>query len=218
MRVVWIACSLAVFCAVPVAAQDPVKVAPGSYKLVAENQRVRVLHATLAPGSKVPMHEHPAHVGVVLTGGTIAMTTPDGKTTNIEAKAEEALLMPAGGHAMANPGKAPIEVVVIEMKGAPGSATIPSSRPGMKMTPILKDARVEAWRITVDPSFKEPAGTTHEFDQVVVPLASADVNLTVDGKKITSWTRGEARLIGRGVPHESAGGKAPADVIIVSIK
>jgi quercetin dioxygenase-like cupin family protein len=218
MRLVLIVSGLAILSSAPVLAQDPLKVAPGSYKLVAENERVRVLHATLAPGAKVAMHAHPAHVAITLSAGALQMTGPDGKTTPIEAKAEEALLMPAGSHSMANAGKAAVEVIVIEMKGAPGTAMLPSSRPGMKMTSLLNDARVAAYRVTVDPTFKEAAGTTHDYDQVVIPLGAADVNLTIDGKTITSWKRGEARLIGKGVPHESGGSKAPADLIIVSVK
>jgi mannose-6-phosphate isomerase-like protein (cupin superfamily) len=218
MRFVSLTSALAVLSVVLAAAQDPVKVAPGSYKVMAENARVRVLQATLAPGSKVPMHAHPAHVGVILTTGTIAMTTPDGKSTNIEGKADEAMLMPAGSHAMANPGKSPIEVIVVEMKGTPGNATLPASRPGMNMTHLLKDARVEVLRVTTEPSFHEPAGTTHDYDQVVIPLGSANVNLTIEGKKITSWKRGEAHLVGRGVAHEAHGGTTPADLIIVAVK
>jgi quercetin dioxygenase-like cupin family protein len=218
MRLLSIASTVAVLAAVPAAAQDPVKVASGTYQVVDENEHVRVLRGTLAPGAKTAMHVHPAHVAVALAGGALTMTTPDGKSAKVEARTEEALLMPAGSHAMENPGKSPLEFIIIEMKGAPGTATIPSSRPGMKMTQLLKDARVEAYRVTTEPSFKEPAGTKHDYDQVVIPLASGDVKLTVGGKTITSWKRGEARLIGRGVAHESQGGMAPVDLIIVSVK
>jgi mannose-6-phosphate isomerase-like protein (cupin superfamily) len=211
-------CSVLLLTAARGAAQDPLTVAPQSYKLIAENDRVRVLHAALGPGVKVAAHAHPDHVGVTLTGGTIQMIGPDGKATDVHVKADEALFVPAGTHSMVNPGKTPVEVIVVEMKGAPGTATIPASRPGMKMTSLLQNPRAVAYRVTVDPSFQEAAGTTHPYDQVVVPLGPADVHLVVDGKTITNWKRGEARLIGRGVAHESKGSKAPADIVIVSIK
>jgi quercetin dioxygenase-like cupin family protein len=212
-----------VFCALGLAAasgyaQDPVKVAPEIYKVVGENERVRVMHLTVGPGATIPMHSHPQHVAITLTAGALELTTPDGKTQTVETKAEQALLLPAGGHATRNTTKSAMEIIVVEMKGAPGTATLPSERPGMKTTSLLKDARVEVNRATVDPSFREPAGSKHEYDQVVIPLGAGDANVTVDGKRITPWKRGEAHLIGRGVPHESGGGKAPQDVIIVSIK
>lgn len=211
-------CCMLILAAVPAAAQDPVKVAPANYQVIAENEGVRVLRATLAPGSQAPTHSHPAHVAVMLTGGTVQMTLPDGKKTDIEAKADQVLLQPAGTHATANPGKSPIEVIVIEMKAAPGSATIPSSRPGMKMTRLLEDARVEAYRVSLEGSFQEAPGTTHAYDQVVIPLGPGDVALTMDGKTTSTWKRGDARLIGRGVPHESKAGKMPGEMIIVAIK
>jgi len=218
MRLVPLACSMLVLVAVPAAAQDPVEVASSYYKVVAENERVRVLSATLPPGEKAAMHAHPAHVAVGLTASTVRMTLPDGKTMDTAMKADEVLLMPAGAHGTANPGKSPVEVIVIEMKAAPGTAEIPASRPGMKMTRVLEDARVEAFRVSAGASFQEPPGTTHAYDQVVIPLAASDIALTMDGKTTSTWKRGDVRLIGRGVAHETKGGQTPAEMIIVAIK
>ncbi len=219
MRLVSPACLLtALVFAAPVSAQDPLKVAPTQYKLEAENERVRVLRATVAPGATTAMHVHPAHVGVALTAGSLRLALGDGKTQDIDVKADEVILVPAGAHTTTNRGKAPVEVIVIEMKGAPGTATIPAARPGMKMTRVLQDARVEAYRVSADASFHEAAGSTHPYDQVVVPLGAGDIALTMDGKTTSSWKRGDVRLIGRGVAHEAKAGKIPGDMIIVSIK
>ena len=73
---------------------------------------------------------------------------------------------------------------------------------------------------TAGPDFAEPAGTKHDFDQVVIALAPATLSLAIDGKPAkTTWKRGDAQFIGRGVAHESknTGGK-PADMMIVAIK
>jgi len=220
MRLVPLACAVfVVFAALPAAAQDPVKVASAQYSLIAENDHVRVLRATLPPGVTTAMHSHPAHIGVTLTGGSLRMGLPDGKSVDMEAKPDQVMpLQAAGSHTTTNTGKAPIEVIVIEMKGTPGSATLPSSRPGMKMTPLLQDPRVDAYRVTADSSFSEAAGTTHPFDQVVIPVAAGDISLTMNGKTTSTWKRGDVTLIGRGVAHETKGGKAPSEMIIVAIK
>jgi quercetin dioxygenase-like cupin family protein len=69
------------------------------------------------------------------------------------------------------------------------------------------------------PTFNEPAGTTHEFDQVVIALGPGDVTLNVDGKTTTHWKRGDVVFIGRGVKHESKNtGQKPVDMFIVAIK
>ena len=218
MRLVAFACAALALVALPARAQDPVKVASSTYKLIAENERVRVLRATVAPGAKTVMHEHPAHLVVSLGAANVKFTTPDGKTVDVVMKADDVSLMPAGAHAGANAGTDPVDVVIVELKGPPGSATFPAARPGMKTTTVLDDPRVRAVRASFEPTFHEAAGTTHEYDQVVVMLAPADVSLTTEGKTVSNWKRGDVRLIGRGQAHETHAGKMAGDVIIISVK
>jgi quercetin dioxygenase-like cupin family protein len=209
---------LAIAAATPAAAQDPVAVAPTIYKLLAENARVRVLQVTLPPGAKAPTHAHPAHLIVGLAGGTVRVTASDGTTADVKVEADGATLAPAGSHASANAGAGAVSGIIVEMKGAPGTATLPATRPGQTATTLAEDARVRVSRVTIAPAFAEPAGTTHEYDQVVITLAPADIALTLEGKTTAQWTRGDVRLIGRGVAHQSKGGKAPADVVIVAVR
>jgi len=218
MRFVAFACAALALVAVPARAQDPVKVASSTYKLIAENERVRVLRATVPAGGKTVMHEHPAHLVVSLGAANVKFTTPDGKTVDVAMKADDVTLMPAGKHAGANAGTGPVDVVIVEMKGAPGSATLPATRPGMKTTTVLDDARVRAVRASFEPTFNEPAGSTHDYDQVVVMLAPGDVALTTEGKTVSTWKRGDVRLIGRGQAHETHAGKMAGDVLIIAVK
>ena len=217
MRVVWSVCLAGVLAAVPATAQDPVKVAPNAYHVIAENDRVRVLHVTIASGMKTPMHEHPANVIISLTPATVSFATPDGKEAVVAMKAGDVVVQPAQKHAGANTGMAG-EVIVVELKGAPGTATLPATRPGIKSTTLADDSRVRVTRVEIDPTFKEPAGTTHDYDQVVIMLGAGDVKLTVDGKTTSSWKRGDVRLIGKGVAHETTGGKTAGEAYIVSVK
>jgi len=219
MKIVPLAGAMLVAAVLPAAAQDPIKAASSQYTLIAENEHVRVLRAILPPGVTTAMHAHPAHVGVTLSGGIVRMGLPDGKTADVEAKADEVMpVQAAGSHTTANTGKTPVEVVLVEMKKAPGSTPLPSARPGMKMTPLLEHALLSVHRVSADSSFQEAAGTTHPYDQVVIALASGDIALTMDGKTTSTWKRGDVRLIGRGVPHETKGGKAPSEMIIVAVK
>jgi beta-alanine degradation protein BauB len=218
MRLAAFACTALVLAAVPARAQDPVKVASSTYTVIAENERVRVLSAKLEPGGKAAMHEHPVHIAVALTPATVKMTTGDGQTIDVVMKADEVLLQPAGKHATANATTTPIDVVIVELKGPSGSATFPATRPGMKTTTVLDDPRARAVRASFEPTFHEAAGTTHDYDQVVVMLAPADVSLTMEGKTVSNWKRGDVGLIGRGVAHETHAGKMAGDVLIISIK
>ena len=70
------------------------------------------------------------------------------------------------------------------------------------------------------PDFQEPAGSVHDYDQVVIALGDADISLKVEGQPpVTKWHRGDVQFIGRGQKHESknVGGK-PLEYIIVAIR
>ena len=77
-----------------------------------------------------------------------------------------------------------------------------------------------AYRTTADPTFHEPAGSKHDYDQVVIALGPSQMFLAIDGKPAkTTWARGDAQFIGRGVAHEAkASAGKTGDMIIVAIK
>lgn len=205
----------------PAAAQDPVKSNPDVYHLVFENPSVRVLSVTVKPGAKTTIHEHPDTVVVALSDANVKFTGADGKSVEVPMKAGEATWTPAQKHISENLEKKSAEVVLVELKGnRKPTATIPTNRSGMTITPFFDNPRVMAYKASIGPDFKEPAGTTHDFDQVVISLAATDkVSVNVDGKVKNEWKRGDALFIGRGTKHESqnASGK-PLDIIVVAIK
>ncbi len=97
--------------------QDPVKVAPHIYRVLFENDRVRVLDVRMQPGAKSPMHSHPAVVAYLLAGGKLRVTTyPDGKTTVLESKAGSVLWLEPQTHSVENIGSTETKDVVIELK------------------------------------------------------------------------------------------------------
>src|SRR5262245_53722409 len=102
------AATLALLAIVLVRAQDPVKVDSKHYKVVFENDQVRVLHIQYAPGEKSTMHSHPDSVAVFLGDQRAKFTYPDGKTEEITAKAGEAKWTPAGTHEPENIGDKPV--------------------------------------------------------------------------------------------------------------
>jgi quercetin dioxygenase-like cupin family protein len=95
---------------------DPVKVDPKHYKMEFENQSVRVLRISYGPGEKSVMHNHPNAVAVYLTDGLTRMTTPDGKSQDVPAKAGGAEWTPAGTHLPQNVGNKSFELVLVELK------------------------------------------------------------------------------------------------------
>lgn len=101
-----------------VMAQDPVPLYPGNYKVLLENERVRVLDFQLKKGAKEDFHAHPAAVTYVLAPFKIRFTFPDGSTRIREAKAGEVFYGDALTHASENIGDTDAHGLLIEMKSA----------------------------------------------------------------------------------------------------
>jgi quercetin dioxygenase-like cupin family protein len=97
-------------------AQDPVKTSPQFYKVLLDNEQVRVLEYHLKPGEKEPMHSHPAGVVYVLSGGTIKFTFPDGRTEEKAAATGETIWRDPVTHAVENIGKTEAHAIAIDLK------------------------------------------------------------------------------------------------------
>lgn len=109
---------LACACAGSALAQDMAKVAPKNTKVLIDNDQVRVIEVWLKPGESLPMHSHPANVVVFVTAGKGKMTTADGKVTETERKAGEAVWSDPVTHSNLNTGTEPTKAVVVELKTA----------------------------------------------------------------------------------------------------
>ena len=100
------------------AAQDPVPLYPQNYKVLLENDRVRVLDFQLKKGAKEDFHAHPAAVTYVIAPFKIRFTFPDGSTRIREAKAGDVFYGDALTHASENIGDTDAHGLLIEMKSA----------------------------------------------------------------------------------------------------
>jgi quercetin dioxygenase-like cupin family protein len=96
---------------------DPVKLDAKAYKVVFENDQVRVLHVKIGPGQSTPLHEHGLNrVVTYLADQKMRVTTPDGKSEIVEHKAGDVSLAGPGKHKEENVNSTPFEVMVVELK------------------------------------------------------------------------------------------------------
>jgi beta-alanine degradation protein BauB len=100
-------------------AQDVVKVAPEQFKVLLENEHVRVLEFRMKPGDKQEMHTHPATVHIELTPTKVRITYPDGKAVKVEGKQGEALWVGPVKHTVENIGNTEIHGYIVELKDIP---------------------------------------------------------------------------------------------------
>ena len=92
------------------------KVAPDVYKVVFENENVRMLEARMPVGGHTEMHSHPDYLVYMLQDGKVKFTTPSGETAELEVKAGDVMWRDAEEHATNNIGETEIHALFFEPK------------------------------------------------------------------------------------------------------
>ena len=104
-----------------VLANDPVVVAPKNYRVVFENDKVRVLEYNNRPGLGPcgrGRHYHPAHLDIFLSEFTGKQTHEDGRITTGRPKVGDVAWFDAETHEVETVDKSATRVIMVEMKGA----------------------------------------------------------------------------------------------------
>ncbi|KRF16869.1 cytoplasmic protein [Nocardioides sp. Soil796] len=94
---------------------DPVVSNPESYKVVFENDRVRVLEYTDAPGHRTTPHQHPDSVMYTLSSFRRRLSSGDSHR-DVEMQAGSVGWLPAQEHHGENTGDTPTHVIFVELK------------------------------------------------------------------------------------------------------
>jgi len=209
--------------AAPIAlAQDPVQVDAKHYKVMLENDQVRVLRIHYNPKEKSVMHEHPASVAVFLTASKVKFNFPDGTATNADGKVGDVQFNDAGKHLPENIGTTPLDVVLVELKGKPGMAAAVALDP-VKLDPtrhkiVFENDRVRVLKVNLKAHDKT---AQHEHPNgVAIYLTATRAKFTLaDGKtRMGGGKRGEAVWAAAEKHSVENLAAAPAEVILVELK
>ena len=107
---------------------DAVQVSPDRYRVLLDNQEVRVIEYVLRPGERDLWHTQPPRVSYVVSGGSLRITQADGTSFVTNEKQGTAQWMNTlGRHYAQNIGSTPVRIVLVEVKSAPRSPAFASS-------------------------------------------------------------------------------------------
>jgi beta-alanine degradation protein BauB len=95
---------------------DPTQTDPDNYKVVFENDRVRVLEYRDEPGQKTSPHSHPDSVMVTLSGFDRRLVAENGESRQVTIPAGEVRWLDAQVHSGENIGESATHVVFVELK------------------------------------------------------------------------------------------------------
>ena len=96
---------------------DPVKLMPDKFKVLLENEHVRVVEYSLKPGEKDDWHTHPPKSSYVVTGGKLKVHLENGEIIVADEKTGTASWMNyVGKHYVENIGATTVTIVFTEIK------------------------------------------------------------------------------------------------------
>jgi quercetin dioxygenase-like cupin family protein len=97
-------------------ADDPTRTDPDKYKVVFENDRVRVLEYRDEPGQSTSPHRHPDSVMYTLSSFERRLVAEDGQTRDVTLAPGEVRWLDAQVHSGENVGSTPTHVLFVELK------------------------------------------------------------------------------------------------------
>ena len=100
-------------------ASDPVLASPHQFRVLLDNEHVRVVEYTLSPGERDRWHTHPPKVSYVVSGGELRIHMADGTSFPATERAGSASWMDAlPRHYAENVGTTAVRIVLTEVKAA----------------------------------------------------------------------------------------------------
>jgi quercetin dioxygenase-like cupin family protein len=101
---------------------DPTTTDPDKYKVIFENERVRVLEYRDEPGQRTSPHDHPDSVMYTLSSFGRRLVGDSGESRDVRLDAGEVRWLDAQTHSGENIGETPTHVLFVELKESTGSA------------------------------------------------------------------------------------------------
>lgn len=96
---------------------DAIKNSPANFKLLLENEYVRVLEYSLKPGEKDTPHTHPAKSSYVVSGGVLKVYLENGEVVIANEEAGTASWRGyVGKHYVENIGNTTVTIAITEIK------------------------------------------------------------------------------------------------------
>jgi quercetin dioxygenase-like cupin family protein len=99
---------------------DPCVTDPDHYKVIFENERVRVLEYRDEPGGKTSPHVHPDSVMITLSAFDRRLTVGE-QSREVSLEPGDVRWLDAQTHSGENTGSTPTHVVFVELKGDTGA-------------------------------------------------------------------------------------------------
>src|SRR3954468_18412941 len=117
-------------------APEAVAVDPDGHRVAFENAYVRVLELRAEPGHRIPLHSHPPHAVVVISGARIRLIRRDGTSELVDRKLGDVFWSEAEEHSLEVVAGS-LHEIDTEIKGGVPPPFAPSAKDVTEITPEL---------------------------------------------------------------------------------
>ena len=117
---------------------DPVQTNPGHYRVILENERVRVLEYLDSPGDKTTPHAHPDSVMFTLSSFSRRLSA-NGREVDVVLPQGEARWLAAQEHSGENTGDTQTHTIFFELKEPAPTPPSPAAAAGQPLGPAAPE-------------------------------------------------------------------------------
>jgi len=177
---------------------DPVGVSPDLYKVLLENEYVRVVQYSINPGQRDQIHTHPAKVSYVLRGGTLRINFGDTSFVSEDQAGEATFRGAVPRHYATNVGATPVSIVLIEPRRV-DAPVVPTEQDPLKNNPStlslkLENDSVRVMEAVIPPGHKEKMHTHPPYAIYILNGGGVRVHFADGTTRDVTFTTGEARF------------------------
>ncbi|MEO8575161.1 MAG: hypothetical protein ABI556_00610 [Gemmatimonadales bacterium] len=201
---------------------DPVTVSADKYKVLLENDRVRIVEYSIKPGERDQPHTHPSKVSYVVGGGSLRITLRDTSFISIDSTGEVSWRGRVPWHFAENVGVTPVRIVLFEVKRVDANAASAAQDP-LLMNPStvaekFENDSVRVMEAVIPPGHREKQHTHPPYATYVLGGGSVRMHFPDGTTRDVEFKTGEARF-SESVTHWAENiGTSTVRVILVELR
>jgi quercetin dioxygenase-like cupin family protein len=201
---------------------DPVSVSPDMYKVLLENENVRVVQYTIDPGQRDQIHTHPPKVSYVLKGGTLRISLGDTSFVSEDHPGETVFRGAVPRHYAANVGTTPVSIVLIEPRkfdaGVVAEDQDPYKNNPSTLSVKLENDSVRVMEAVIPPGHKEKQHTHPPYAMYIIDGGSVRMHFADGTARDVTFKTGEARFSDKVTHWAENIGTSTIRVLLVEIR
>jgi quercetin dioxygenase-like cupin family protein len=201
---------------------DPVSVSPDKYKVLLENDYVRVVEYSIKPGERDNPHTHPPKVSYVASGGSLRITLRDTSFVTNDTTGEVSWRGNVPWHFAENVGTTPMRIILFEVKRVDGQVAPPSEDP-VKQNPLslrilMENDSVRVMEAVLPPGLKEKQHTHPPYALYILSGGSVRMHYPDGSTRDVQFNTAEARFTDKVTHWAENTGTSTIRIILVEMR